>query len=268
MFKAYKKSMSRLCAIIMIVGLGYMTLIFAKEIVSQQFNNYAIAQSTHNRDESAFAWEILMSSGIMQESLKDGDILISPSNDDAFERNPGDIYSKTGVRLGMMLPPASIWARDCLENIDCKIENLRETLNEIISTRYQRKDYFPRNLFTKGDWFTQQKISNSALSADYVYQNFAPIGEGIHLVITATLLEDPLIGVAVKSDSLRVLAIYAPYANTKRIVYLNDKCLTGIISQNTSISNFKGWQTIEWDVPTMKTDFIDIRKINWGFCPG
>lgn len=246
----------------------FTSSIWFKEIVSQQFNNQAISDGSHARDESVDAWNLVLSQKNFFNDVSSLDNFISPSNEDAYERNAGDFFAKTGIRLGLSLRPVDVWDKSCLDDPDCLLPEPKALLQDIVDSRLKRKVYFPRDLLLKdsSDWIDYQSLNKSPLNQKSWYFNFVPIGAGVHLAILGNLLFDETYGTFLDSSSSKVMAVYAPYSNPDVPVQFQKLCLENNLIIKPEIQKFENWGVRVWNEPLDLRNKIDIRTLSWGYC--
>lgn len=235
-----------------------------REMISHSLNNESIANSSHARDESVDAWDILLGQSDFFEQVKSGDIFVSPSNDDAFERNAGDFYAKTGIHLGISLRPVDIWSLECLDDLNCTLSELRPRLAAILKDRLARRKFFPQELIKSigTDWIDQQVMSENAFRSEIFYFNFIPVGDGIHIAIVAPLQEVQSNSI-VNMEQAQLIAISASYTTSSKFVELNGQCLSP--SERKKIK----FRADEWEIlryPVEARGYIDMRFMSWGLC--
>jgi hypothetical protein len=263
-----KRQLIALQIVSVFVALTLLTGIFAKEIISIQFNNQGISDGSHARDESVSAWNATLSQGNFFNDVKSLDSFISPSNEDAYERNAGDFFAKTGIRLGLSLRPVDVWSIDCLNNSKCLLPEFSTLLQDVADSRIKRRIYFPRSLLLDNpkDWIDHQSENKSLLNSDTWYFNFVPIGAGVHLVILGLLQYDESTGTVVDGNTLKAMAIYANYADTSQSVQINKVCLPQSQITDLDSKSLKGWKVRQWSQELLTPDLLDIRNLEWGFC--
>jgi hypothetical protein len=251
-----------------LVILTFLTGIFLKEIISIQFNNQGISDGSHARDESVSAWNATLSQGNFFEEVQSLDSFISPSNEDAYERNSGDFFAKTGIRLGLSLRPVDLWSIGCLNDSKCQLPEFKSLLQNVADSRIKRRVYFPRSLLLDNpkDWIDYQSENKTLLTSDTWYFNFVPIGAGVHLAILGLVQYEDSTGTVVDGNTLKGMAIYANYADTTKSVQINNVCLPQSQVIDLESKSLQGWKVRQWSKELQISDLLDMRKLEWGFC--
>jgi hypothetical protein len=263
-----KRHLISLQIVSVLIILTFLTGIFIKEIISIQFNNQGISDGSHARDESVLAWNATLSQINFFEEVQSLDSFISPSNEDAYERNSGDFFAKTGIRLGLSLRPVDLWSVDCLNDSKCPLPEFKILLQDVADSRIKRRIFFPRSLLLDNpkDWIDYQSENKTLLSSDTWYFNFVPIGAGVHLAILGLLQYDDATGTVVDGNTLKGMAIYANYADTSKSIQINNICLPQSQIIELESNSLQDWKVRQWSQELLTSEFLDMRKLKWGFC--
>lgn len=121
-------------------------------------HNGKVANETRGRDLAYNSWVILTKDSNTFREVKTRDILISNSQNDAYETNAGSFYYNTGIRLTYLFQTVSIWPNinTCKAVDHCNLSDVRKhviavypNLDRIPPIATSIKDKRP------GDWVAQ-----------------------------------------------------------------------------------------------------------------
>lgn len=167
-------------------------------------HNYAVAKETRNRELNYESWSALHKSGYLFENMKTGDGAISKSHNFAYETNPANFYSQSGIRLtgiyyfvpGYLYSDSEIM---CWEERRCQLPNLRTRIatqlsNSIVTDsedKYEklRSGYGPLEF---GDWVQQSLKPDRIKSSKLWIFDLYPVTGSTFVAFTAPLYSDQL----------------------------------------------------------------------------
>jgi len=167
-------------------------------------HNYAVAKETRNRELNYESWIALHKDGYLFENMKSGDGAISQTNNFAYETNPGNFYSLSGIRLTGIysFSPGYLYSESeiqCWEERICKLPNLRSRVANQLSNfivtdsknKYEklRSGYGPAEA---GDWVQQSLRPDRIISSKLWVFDLYPVTGNTFIAFTAPLDSDQL----------------------------------------------------------------------------
>lgn len=136
----------------------FLLVIFFITSFLTYIHNGKVSSETRSRDLAYNSWVILTRDSDMFREVRTRDILISNSQNDAYETNAGSFYYNTGIRLTYLFQTVSIWP----DINTCKVAghcNLSDVRKHVLSV-YPNLDRIPQIATSikdkrPGDWVAQ-----------------------------------------------------------------------------------------------------------------
>ena len=239
--------------------------------VLNQAHNGQIAKETKARDNSYYSWRAITSNSAFFSGVKDRDIFISNSQNDAYETNAGSFYYYSGIRLVYLFRTVSIWPEieKCALDSDCVLDRARERVITILPTlnRVGPDPVNDREL-VESDW-VKENMKPGILSQSRVwFFDIFPMTPNTVIAYLAPNIEENLTA-SVDVKEIRV-ATLSRGAKLEFRPSIGGICLAELPNAPEIGADKFGVQTKLWKIPQVDGQliqkYIDFRALNMGTC--
>lgn len=167
-------------------------------------HNYAVAKETRNRELNYESWNALHKDGYLFKKMESGDGAISQTVNFAYETNPGNFYSRSGIRLTGIyyFVPGYLYSESeiqCWGEQKCLLPDLRSRIttqlsNSIVTdseNKFEklRSGYGPAEA---GDWVQQSLRPDRVMSSKLWIFDLYPVSGSTFVAFTVPLHSDQL----------------------------------------------------------------------------
>jgi hypothetical protein len=177
-------------------------IIYVTVLILTSSHNYAVARDTRNRELHFESWHALHRDRYLFEEMRDGDGVITQTNNFAYETNPANFYVQSGIRLsGMFYPPYMFSETEltCAKAGECEWPDLRQRIagqlaNGLVADSEEKYEKLRRGAqpLDKGDWIFQslqpEKLASSRLWIFDLY----PVTAETFIAFSSPLVSDQL----------------------------------------------------------------------------
>lgn len=231
-------------------------------------HNSNVALDTKFRDLNYLAWEAVTRETDQFKQVKDRDIIISTTSNDAYEFNAGRFFYNTGKRLAYIFRIDILWPElnTCQESLDgvCSstyLEGSIDRAKKTIPNLNRDKNNWPR-VTLDGDWVDQMQEVNALDNSEvWVLDLFLMTPNTAVSYFSRTTDRNGF--PTVKLNSSQVFTVSKSKDNEFNLKVF-DECLVPRNQQATRSSN--GLWIREWEFPK-NTDFtVDYRSVFFGSC--
>ena len=167
-------------------------------------HNYAVAMETRNRELNYESWNALHKDGYLFENMRSGDGAISRTHNFAYETNPGNFYSRSGIRLTGIyyFVPGYLYSESeiqCWEEEICKLPDLRSRVttqlsNFLVSDSQDTYEKLKSGYGTAeaGDWVQQSLRPDRIMSSKLWIFDLYPVSGSTFVAFTVPVYSDQL----------------------------------------------------------------------------
>ena len=251
--------------------LSDIIVILSFVFILNQTHNGQIAHETKARDNSYFSWRALTSDEDFFSGVKNRDILISNSQNDAYETNAGSFFHFTGIRLVYLFRTVSIWPEidNCSVESDCVLDRGKERVINILPT-LNRIGPDPENdrKMTKFDWVKENMQPEMLDQSRIWFFDIFPMTPNTVAAYLAPNIETSA-SASVKVNSLRV-ATLSRGVDLEFRPSIGGFCLEELPKNHEVVKNKFGVQMKIWKpsqkIVSLDQEVLDIRSLNMGTC--
>ena len=254
--------------------LGGFLLIYIPISFSTLSNNYRFIETTKNRDNISSTWSAVTKKPDLFHNVKNSDVFISTTTNDAYEINVADFYLKTHKRLAQFFLPQYLWS-DYLEcpNSNCKLDNIERRINETLPNSSRPKStiiYWNGTKSSLDDYPTKVLKDGLIKTSSIWYFNIYQLTPNTGVAYLVKMTKDPIYA-KVDLSTLRVAMVYSDVSERNLKPSLNGICLSDTPAEMIDIHTEFGARHIAiWNANQNlnfnKSKFIDPRQLSLSSC--
>ena len=251
-----------------------LTIVFvalALLFVLNQAHNGQIAKETKARDNSYYSWRAITSNSVFFSGVRDRDIFISNSQNDAYETNAGSFYYYSGIRLVYLFRTVSIWPEieKCALGSDCILDRAKERVIAILPTLNRTgSDSLNDRELVESDWVKENMKPRILNQSRVWFFDIFPMTPNTVIAYLAPNIEENSTA-SVDAKEIRV-ATLSRGANLEFRPSIGGICLDELPHGPEIGADKFGVQTKLWKVPQVDGQliqkYIDFRALNMGTC--
>jgi hypothetical protein len=242
-------------------------------------SNFRMIETTKNRDNISRSWSALTSEKSFFSKLSDRDFLFSTTFNDAYEINVANIYVRTGVRLGQIFYPPSVWSDylECQQYESCPLDNIREKSATTL-VNHARGEYavakLTRQKGFEGDWPSILSKPGALASSSFWYFNIFMITESTALAYLVPMVDDPQNALSIPGKAI----VYTMVLDDSPVITpaFMGICLVPSTDPEKAPALVGGVKILKWQLPSLYLspsgqimdleDKVDIRRVVTGSC--
>ena len=228
-------------------------------------HNLNVAQTTKAREILVKTWEKALSESWATESVSEGDIILSRTQDNAFESNVGQFFYRTGIRLGGLIQPRLVWQNyeECSLQSACSLGNMKNRVNGVISNFRRslpdseigslQKVQFRRNLGSQQDWVEYYLINKLIDKASFWNMEIFLLTSKTGILYIVPLADNN--DVKIDFTSLK-LVMFTKGDSPEFTPSAEDICLVNQTKSHIITEEEKGISVTYWELPKLEIDYI------------
>lgn len=250
---------------------GFGQSIIVLLIAITLLNNFRVSESTRNRDNISATWDIVTKNVDNFSDVKDKDLFISTTYNDAYEINVADFYQRTGIRLAAFVWPGYIWENfdSCTNYEICPLDDAVIKINNWL-TNISKGESYLRILMKKwkfnNDWPQTLQTEGALTRSNFWYFNIYMITEQVGLAYLIPIVKSDLnLSANIGKSKIFLVSLNSP---TQIKPTLNGICLRA----DSEIQQFRTYKQIgylqRWTIPSSydAIENTDIRAVATGTC--
>lgn len=249
-------------------GLKFLIVVLVAVVL---LNNSRISESTRNRDNISSAWEALTKDQDFFSQVKDKDLFISTTYNDAYQINVADFYLRTKIRLAAFVWPGYVWTdfQTCNDYKSCP---LGDSVNKIstwlvnISKGDSKLRILSKEWKFENDWPTEINQSGALSNSNFWYFNVYMITQNVGLAYLIPVI---------KSESnlladLKGAKVFLTSSGSPTPIrpLLNGVCMTQKSDTRKIQTTYGEIFTSKWQInqPRELLQPVDLRTVSTGTC--
>lgn len=251
--------------------LSFVISIISIVFILNQTHNGQIASETKARDNSYYSWRALTSHNSFFSEVKTRDILISNSQNDAYETNAGSFFHFTGIRLVYLFRAVSIWPeiQNCKIDSACDLDRAKERVIEVLPTLNRLgPDPLKERQMTTDDW-VKENLKPGVLNESKIWlfdifpmtasTSIAYLGQNLEMNRSASVdPKDLLVATLTRGTNLE----FRPSIGG---LCLQEQVQDEKVSKSRFGVEVRLWKVSKDDV-VKNEEYLDFRNMNLGTC--
>lgn len=245
----------------------FITILIAITIL----NNFRVSEGTRNRDNISATWEALTENRNFFVDVKNKDLFVSTTYNDAYQINVADFYQRTKIRLAAFVWPGYIWDdfESCTNYESCPLDGAVPKITDWL-TNISKGESELRILMKQwkfdNDWTQYIRDGGALKDSNFWYFNIYMITDSVGLAYLIPLKKSARnLDVDIQKSKVFTLSLNEP-TDIKPSIF--GYCMTPLSGVKKISVRSKSAFAQTWVFPETLDNFgkIDIRQVSTGTC--